>query len=419
MPGGRREARDARATYAEVLRSREFSALLVSQCLSILGDHVARIAVAVLVFERTGSALLSSATYACAYLPWLLGPLLATTGDRYPRLTVMVVCDLLRAGLVLLLAVPGVPLWAFFLVLLLVGLLAPPFDASRSAAMPDMLPGDRYVVGSALLNSAAQASQVAGFALGGALVATIGSSRALVLDAATFLVSAGALLCFVASRPAAQDSADRRGVVRDSLDAARHVLRDQHLRGLLAIATLGVALVIAPEGLAVAVAAEAGRGAGTAGLLTASLPLGFVLGSLVVSRLQPAERMAVLPVLGLVSGVPLLLTAFVGAPEAVMVLWVVAGAGGSMQLVAAASFMQALPAGLRSRAYGVAATAIMVTQGVVLLLGGALGELLGPRPAVSAVAAAGLLALPLATRALRPQEAAAQVAGDLVREGAR
>jgi len=91
-------------TYRQVLAVREFRAIAVSQGLSILGDQVARIAVALLVYARSHSALATAATYACSYLPGLLGgPLLSALADRYRRRTIMAVCDVARTILVLLL----------------------------------------------------------------------------------------------------------------------------------------------------------------------------------------------------------------------------------------------------------------------------------------------------------------------------
>ena len=154
----------SRVTVRDVLRVREFRAVLASSGLSILGDQVARIAVALLVFERTGSEFAASATYACSYLTWLVsGPLLASLADRQRRRRLMVQCDLLRAGLIAALLVPGLPLWALFVVLVLVGLLSPPFDAAKSALLPEMLTGDLYVAGSAVQSAVIQGAHVGGF----------------------------------------------------------------------------------------------------------------------------------------------------------------------------------------------------------------------------------------------------------------
>ena len=68
--------------------------------------------------------------------------MLATLGDRFPRRQVMVACDLFRAALVVaLLALPGVPIPLMFGLLLCAVVLSAPFEASRSALMPEVLPG--------------------------------------------------------------------------------------------------------------------------------------------------------------------------------------------------------------------------------------------------------------------------------------
>jgi MFS family permease len=62
----------------------EFRGLWTAQVLSLLGDQLARVALTVLVFDRTESALLTGLVYAVTYLPWLLGgPLLSGLADRY------------------------------------------------------------------------------------------------------------------------------------------------------------------------------------------------------------------------------------------------------------------------------------------------------------------------------------------------
>src|SRR3954454_1497390 len=99
-----------RVTVRDVLADREFRAMYAAQALSVVGDQLARIAVAVLVFNRSHSALLTAVSFAVPYLPWVVGgPLLAGYADRLPRRTVMIASDLIRVVLVLAIAVPGMP----------------------------------------------------------------------------------------------------------------------------------------------------------------------------------------------------------------------------------------------------------------------------------------------------------------------
>src|SRR5829696_10543253 len=90
--------RAAPATFREVFAVSEFRALWSAELLSVVGDQLARVALSVLVFQRTNSAGLTALTYALTYLPDLVGgPLLSGRADRFPRRTIMVTTDLLRA----------------------------------------------------------------------------------------------------------------------------------------------------------------------------------------------------------------------------------------------------------------------------------------------------------------------------------
>lgn len=391
---------DTRVGYRDVLRNREFTALYASQSLSLLGDQLARIALAILVYDRTGSPLAASATFAASYLAYLVGgPLLSTLSDRYPRLTVMVGCDLLRAPAVLLLCLHGVPLWGVFGLVVLLGALAPPFDSARGALQPDLLEGEAYVVGNALMTLTVQLGQVLGFVVGGTVVALTSVQGALALDAATFLVSAGLLLLGVRHRPAAQRREDRGGVLHDTLEALRLVVRTPGLRDPLLLALLASVAVTATEGLAIPVVADLGGGALAAGLLTAAAPAGFLVGSVLVLRVTSERRLGLLPGLVALACMPLLLTPLLSTVPALLVLWAVAGAGLSVNLIAGPTFMQRLPREARGRGYAVAATCLQVGQGLGLLAAGVLADLIGPRPAVAVLAAACALLAASARRA--------------------
>ena len=75
-----------RVTYRDALAVPEFRALYLAQALSQLGDQLAKIAIALFVFERSHSPLLTALSWAVTYLPWLVGgPWLSVYADRLPR----------------------------------------------------------------------------------------------------------------------------------------------------------------------------------------------------------------------------------------------------------------------------------------------------------------------------------------------
>jgi MFS family permease len=359
------------ATYRDVLGVAEYRTLLAAQVGSGIGDQMAKIALAILVFDRTSSPLLAALAYAVGYLPWLVGgPVLSPLADRLPRREVMVGCDLGRAVLLGAMALPGLPLPVLFALLLTASLLAPPFEAARAATLPDVLHGDLYVVGSALAGISFQLVQVIGFAVGGAVVALLGARGTLGLDAATFVVSALVIQSGVRRRPAA-DPTGRPTLVQDATEGARVVFGDPLLRAVLMLAWVGAAFTIVPEGLAVTYADSVGGGSVTTGFLTASMPAGVVLGAVLIGRfVAPARRLRLIVPLAVLAMAPLVLTAV--HPPAVVagLLWAASGFGMAFQLPANAAFVAAVPAASRGRAFGLAQSGLQLWQGVAIAAGG-------------------------------------------------
>ena len=180
-----------KVTYGEVLRVPEFRALLSAQLLSAAGDQLARVALTVLVYDRTRSALLAAVTFVMGVVPVFLGGVfLSGLADRLPRRTVMIGCDLIRLALVLAMTLPGVPLAGLVALLFAVTTLSAPFSAARAATYPQVLTGERYTAGTAVTLTAVQLAQVIGFAAGGVVVGFFGVRTSLFADAATFAASA-------------------------------------------------------------------------------------------------------------------------------------------------------------------------------------------------------------------------------------
>src|SRR5713226_4738527 len=98
--GDRVQPTAERATFRDVFAIGEFRALWLAQVLSVAGDQLARVALTLLVFDRTGSALLAAVTFAVSVVPAFIGGLvLSGLADRLPRRRVMIACDLIRVVL--------------------------------------------------------------------------------------------------------------------------------------------------------------------------------------------------------------------------------------------------------------------------------------------------------------------------------
>ncbi|MFA1537964.1 MFS transporter [Actinomadura monticuli] len=393
--GRHRRPPEQQATYREVFAIGEFRALWSAQALSYVGDQLAQVALAVLVYDHTRSTLLTALVYALTYLPPILGgPVLSGLADLFPRRTVMIVCDVLRAVLVAVMAVVAMPVGALSVLVFLVVLLGTPFSAARAAVMPDVLEGDRYVAGSAIANITHQITQVLGFLVGGAVVAIVGTYEALALDALTFGASAVILVGGLRRRAAPRRrERESLGLLRGTRDGARLVFGDPVLRSLVLFAWL-CAFYVIPEGLAVPYAATFGGGAVTAGLLLAAMPTGMVVGSLLFSRfVRPANRLHAMGWMSMLACLPLVGAGVHPPLWSVVALWALSGVGSAYQLVANTAFVAAVPASGRGQAFGLAQSGILAGQGVGILVGGAAAQVLGPE---TVVAFAGVLGLSVA-----------------------
>jgi MFS family permease len=378
-----------------VFAVREFRGLWSAQALSYTGDQVAQVAIAVLVYGKTGSVFLTTLAYALTYIPPIVGgPLLSGLADLFPRHRVMITLDLIRGGLVAVMALPQMPFAGLCALLFGTVMLGPPFSAARSALLPDILPPEEFLTGSAIGNVTFQISQIAGFVLGAGAVAALGPNGALALDALSFCLSAAVVARWVEPRPApARDTEPQPSMLALTREGAVLVFSDRTLRTLVFFGWLA-GFAVVPEGLAAPYARALGGGPLTVGLLMAAMPAGTLVGAFAIGHLaRPSDRMRPMGWLAMLSCAPLILSLLHPPFWLVLALWVLAGAGGAYQLAAAAAFIRALPRSGRARAFGIAQSGLLAAQGLGILAGGALAQRVG---AQAAVALAGTLGLILA-----------------------
>lgn len=403
-PGGRHG-------YRQVLAVGEFRAIFAAHVISFSGDVIAQLALAVLVFERTGSALGSSLTFALGFVPHLFGgTLLSSVADRFPVRRTLICCDLASAGLVALMALPGLPIPLLLGLLLPLGTIAPVFGGARAASLPDVLGGQGFALGRSLLRMVAQSSQVGGFALGGVLLTTLSPRSLLLLDAASFMASAVLLRLGTRERPphadkqagspaAAAAVGPHRSVARDSLAGVRLALGSPTLRPLLLFSWLPPAFTIAPEALAAPYVARLGGSPTAVGLLLASAAAGSVAGMLIAgSWLSPSRRLRLMVPLATWTFVPLLcLVAYPGLIPA-MVLLALSGLGWAYSIGLDQRLLEATPEHLRGRTLSLATSGLMLANGLGFAAAGAAAEFADPQAVIVASSLAGLLVVALLAR---------------------
>lgn len=381
-----------RATFGQVFAIGEFRALWAAQILSIGGDQLARVALTLLVFNRTHSALLAAITYAASVVPTFVGGvLLSPLADRFPRREVMIICDLARAMLVAIMALSGIPIAVLVCLLFLVTLVGAPFTAARAALYPDILSGDRYVLGQAVTLTTIQFAQVLGFATGGLVAGFFGARPALVLDAGTFVLSALLTVVWVHRRPSADPGHHQGGMsLRDIAAGARLVFGNPRLRIPMLLGWM-VAFVDVYEGVAAPMAKELGDGGTALGLILASGALGASVGVVIFSRLaEPPQRVRLMFPLAIAACAVLML--FAAHPDLVLALGILTVSGGCCcyQVAASASFVSATPHNRRSQAFGIAQGGISLAQGTAMVIAGAIARYVSPSLVIAAGGALGV-----------------------------
>ena len=180
--------------YVRLAVNGSFSALWTGQLISLLGDRVHQVALAALVYGTTNSAIAGALTFVAATLPNLLfGPLAGVLVDRWDQKRVLIVSDLLRAGIVLLIpAGVSVSVVLAYPLVFLLTTVSIFFRPARTAVIPRVVREDELVTANSVTWLSETLADVLGYPFAGLFVAFLGSALPLAfwLDSVSYVASA-------------------------------------------------------------------------------------------------------------------------------------------------------------------------------------------------------------------------------------
>jgi MFS transporter, DHA3 family, macrolide efflux protein len=183
-----------RHPYVRLALDSSFSALWTGQLISLLGDRVHQVALAFLVLRATESPIAVGAVFLVATLPNLLfGPIAGALVDRWDHREVMIVSDLLRAGVVLLIPIAAVTNLALvYPLVFLVTTISIFFRPAKGAILPRLVASDDLVAANSALWVGETFADIGGYVLAGLFVALLGSQLPLAfwVDSVTYVASA-------------------------------------------------------------------------------------------------------------------------------------------------------------------------------------------------------------------------------------
>ncbi len=377
------------------LRRPLFRRLAASYAINELGDWMGIIALSVLVFDRTESALATAALFmGTRFLPALFAPILVAHAERPPpRFALPVIyCGEAAAFGALALTVDHFSLAAVVVLAAIDGALALAGRALTRAVVATALePTGELRAGNAVLNVAFTGGAAVGPAVAGLVVAGFGVQTALLLDAVSFYVIAW-ILFSAGSMPQAEPEPGRmRDRVRAGLayirseTVLRRVFTAQGLAFVFFAAVLPVEVVYAKETLGTD---DTGYGA-----MLASWGVGMVLGSFIFARVREASLAHQLLFSTLAIGAGYLGLAVAPTLAVACAASIVGGAGNGIQWVAAISAVQELTAeAMQARVMSVLESIGAAMPGVGFALGGLIAALVTPRMTFF-VAGSGVIAI--------------------------
>jgi len=270
------------------LKNRPFSMLFFGQLVSNAGDWLDFLALNALVAYRwdLGAGALVAVTLARMLPLAICGPLAGVWADRLPRRTLMVVCDILRAGLVLgLVWAPN--LWVVAALVALKAMVSTFFDPAQQGALRALVSDQELLGANTLSMLSRQMTKVLAPLLGGMLVAAASPQAAFVVDSLSFLVSAIFILRLPdihAGAVSAHKSAAQSGFWFEFKEGLRYIRSRRLLTLIIGCMAAGFFILFLYDTFLALLTKTAGIGESGYGLVVSSVALGSVLGSLATGQ---------------------------------------------------------------------------------------------------------------------------------------
>ena len=354
-------------------------ALYVADSISLAGNAVAQLAIPWFVLTTTGSAALTALAVFFNFLPIVIAAFFGgVIVDRLGFRTTSVVADLASAGAVaaipLLHSTVGIELWQLMALVFLGALLDAPGATARQALFPDVveLAGSRMERASGIRGAIQQGSVLVGAPVGGVLVAELGATKALWLDAASFLVSAALVATFV-PRPSEETDTEPSGRFLAELAEGMRFIWDQRVLRAIVVTVLITNLIEAPFPVVMSVFAQEEYGsAADLGLMYGVFAGAALAGALVFSAI--GHRLlrrrifvwgfAVMPI------VYLTMATLPSLPVALAALAVSGLAAGPINPLLFTVMTEIVPAHLRGRVFGAVRAGAWAAIPLGVLVGG-------------------------------------------------
>jgi DHA3 family macrolide efflux protein-like MFS transporter len=402
-------ARVRRHPYIRLALDSSFSALWTGQLISALGDRIHQIALAFVFIDATHSYVAVGAVFLVATLPNLLfGPIAGGLVDRWDHREVMIVSDLLRAGLVLLIPIAAVSNLALaYPLVFLVTTVSIFFRPAKGAILPRIVAPDDLVPANSALWVGETFADVAGYALAGLFVALLADQLpvAFWVDAVTYVASA-ILIGTIAVSPvtrgataAAGDAAKaagrgllgglRRfaGELREGYRFLRgeRVLMANTAQAIIGQFTIGILLAVVPFYAADVLQRGTFSDREAYGFLEAAIGGGNLVGGFVIGLIGSRVALGKMVIVGyVVTGLTIAALAVTNNLSLAIGLSFGTGVGNMAFVIPSQTlFQRRTPPDMMGRVLGLRFAGVFGSMTLALGVGGILGQQFGAAPVIA------------------------------------
>jgi MFS family permease len=382
-------------TYRELFQAPEFMPFFLASSVQVAAQTMSSLALSTLIYAATGSPLLSALAMFGPSLTQVIGAsTLLSASDRLPPRAVMSGLCLAFAAGTAALAVPGLPVWAAFVIVGCLGLGASLAGAVRYGLLNEIVAAEGYLLGRSVLNMSVGAMQICGFAAGGVLVTALSPRGTLLAGAAFYVTGAAAARFGLTQRP---PRAAGRPSVRDTWRINARIWSGTARRYVYLALWVPNGLIVGCESLFVSYAPRHG------GLLFVSAAAGMLAGDSLAGRFiayRWRERLGA--PLRVVLAAPYLIFAARPALPVAAAAVVIASAGYCASLLLQERLIALTPDQLSGQALGLASSGMLAMQGAGAAVAGTVAQLSSPGAAMAAMAAASLTVTLILAPGLRP-----------------
>jgi predicted MFS family arabinose efflux permease len=370
-------------TYRELFRTPQFTPFFLVSCLQVAAQTMSSLALATLIYAATGSALLSALAMFGPSLTQVIGAAtVLSAADRLPPRAVIIGLSLAFAVGTAALAMPGVPVWAAFVLISFLGLGASLAGAVRYGLLNEIVDEGGYLLGRSVLNMSVGAMQICGFAAGGVLVATLSARTTLLVSVLGYVIAAVLARLGLNSRPA---RATGRPSITSTWQTNARIWSAPARRYVYLGLWVPNGLIVGCESLFVAYAPRHG------GMLLVAAAAGMLAGDTLAGRfIDDRWRKRLAAPLRLLLAAPYLIFALRPALPVAVAAIVVASVGYSASLLLQERLMALTPQELRGQALGLASSGTLALQGLGAAVAGAVAQWSSPATAMVTMGAISL-----------------------------